>query len=71
MVSSFTHPYVVLKLYDYLSSVERKRRYFEICLIYIFLSNGNQWSPKLFSYQHSLKYQKKERNTGLEQHEGE
>ncbi len=27
---SFTHPDVVLKLYDFLSSVEHKRRYFDI-----------------------------------------
>jgi len=28
----FTHPRVVLNLYEFLSSAEHKRRYFEECL---------------------------------------
>jgi len=28
MLSLFTHPHVVLNLYEFLSSVQRKRRYF-------------------------------------------
>jgi len=31
ILSSFTHPQVVSNLYEFLSSVEHKRRYFEEC----------------------------------------
>ncbi len=31
MLSSFTHPHVISNLYEFLSYVEHKRRYFEEC----------------------------------------
>jgi len=31
IVSSFTHPHVVPNLYEFLSSAEHKKRYFEEC----------------------------------------
>jgi len=31
MMLSFTHPYVVPNMYEFFSSVELKRRYFEDC----------------------------------------
>ncbi len=38
---SFTHPHVILKVYDF-PSVEHNRRYFEKCL------NISQWGSVLF-----------------------
>ncbi len=53
-LSLFLHPHAIPNLYNLLSSVEHKRRYFEKCLSLFFGPyNGSQWSPKQF---HSSKY---------------
>jgi len=48
MLSSFTHPYVVPNLYEFLSMVEHKWRYFKECLFQ--KVDGSHWLPFLFSW---------------------
>ncbi len=71
--SSFTHPHVILNMYDLLSSAEQKED-LETCLKS--LGEENQWSAMLFEEKRLFFFEeiisKKEKShTGLKQHMGE
>ncbi len=61
--SSFTHPHVILNMYDLLSSAEQKDD-LETCLKS--LGEENQWSAMLFEERIS---KKEKSHKGLKQHE--
>jgi len=55
ILSSLTHPHVILNPYDFLSSVEQKGR----CLECLFPHNGNKWEVGLFSTENEKKEEEK------------